>query len=79
MNANDNQFPAVAPKPHTVTDKKNVKLTNKSAEVNIGQTTSLVHSKGTSPVAHTVPHFSGKGKAKDLGPILSMINRAKNQ
>ena len=79
MNANDNQFPAVAPKPHTVTDKKNVKLSNASAEVNIGQTTSLVHSKGTSPVAHTVPHFSGKGKAKDLGPILSMINRAKNQ
>lgn len=76
MEKNEDQFPAVAAHPHVKTVRDNLNMKQGSAEVNLGQTTSVVHSPGAHPVAHTFPHFSGKGKAKDLAPIFTAIRKA---
>ena len=75
MEKNESQFPAIS-KPHARTEKNNARIVHGSSEVNLGQTTSVVHSPGTPPISHTVPHFSGKGTAKELGVIFKMINQA---
>lgn len=76
MNPNEDQFknrPA-----HSTTHKYDANLSHKTARVNIGQDESVLHVPGAEPVSMTGPlRFSGKGKAKDLGPIFKAIKEMK--
>lgn len=79
MNKNEDQLPMPSHTPmHSTTRKSDMKIKSGSAEVNIGQDSSVLHVKGAQPVGMSSPlRFSGKGTAKDLGPIFKMINSTK--
>jgi len=52
-------------------------MTHGSAEVNVGQDTSVLHVQGAQPVSMSSPvRFSGKGTARDLGPIFKAIRQS---
>ena len=78
MHKDEDQFPGPSKTPmHSTTRKHNAKMTHGSAEVNIGQDSSVLHVKGAEPVGATSPfRFSGKGTAKDLGPIFRAIRES---
>jgi hypothetical protein len=78
MNKSEDQLPVPSKTPmHSTTRKSNMKMTHGSAEVNIGQDSGVLHVQGAQPVGMSGPiSFSGKGTARDLGPIFKAIRQS---